>query len=263
MLKIRQRHQPFAYEEWLDAVLDEMAELLSPRAPVLLVLDDYHLAQGAVLDRCLQFFLNHLPAGIHLLVTSRQRPDWHLARLRLSQQLLELSEQDLRLTEEESRELVARQPVPVAQANLADLLQRSEGWVAGLRLWLLADTAGQGAPGARAVHGGEGLVRDYLLDEVIERQTPEVQAFLYETACMERFCAELCDALRDSHDSAAILRHLQSNQVFLVPLDEQGQWFRYHHLFSDLLRARPPLSVPQASLHLRACRWFQRPGAGA
>jgi len=260
LLKIRQRHQPFAYEEWLDGVLDEMAEQLNPRAPVLVVLDDYHLAQGAVLDRCLQFFLNHLPVGIHLLVTSRQRPDWHLARLRLSQQLLELTEQDLRLTEGESRELVERQDVQVPPDSLDNLLQRSEGWVAGLRLWLLTDTDGQNSASARAVHGAEGLVRDYLLDEVIERQTPEVQAFLYETACMERFCAELCDALRDSHDSAAILRHLQSNQVFLVPLDEQGHWFRYHHLFSDLLRARPPLSVPQASLHLRACRWFSAQG---
>lgn len=176
LLKMRQRHQPFAYEEWLDGILDELHEQLDVHQPLLLVLDDYHLAQGMVLDRCLQFFLNHLPDGMQLLVTSRQRPDWHLARLRLSRQLLELSEHDLRLTEEESRALIDHQDAHLSPEIFASLLQRSEGWVAGLRLWLLAEADAQGQQSGRALHGAEGLVRDYLLDEVIERQTPEVQA---------------------------------------------------------------------------------------
>ncbi|PYC28572.1 helix-turn-helix transcriptional regulator [Aquipseudomonas alcaligenes] len=257
MLKMRQRHQPFAFEEWLDGLLDELGECLDPQQPLLLVLDDYHLAQGAVLDRCLQFFLNHLPAGMLVLVTSRQRPDWHLARLRLSRQLLELQEQDLRLTPEETRALLLAQGADLPAEQVDSLLQRSEGWVAGLRLWLL--TAGEGGSD---LHGAQGMVRDYLLEEVIERQPPELQAFLYDTACLERFCAELCDAVRDSGDSAAILQYLQAHQVFLVPLDEQGRWFRYHHLFSDLLRASPShqLSLPPASMHLRACRWFSSQG---
>lgn len=263
LLKLRQRHQPFAFEEWLDSLLDELALRLDPAKPVLLVLDDYHLAQGAVLDRCLQFFLNHLPDGLLLLVTSRQRPDWHLARLRLSRQLLELHEQDLRLTTEETSALLLSQGTQLPPDVLSSLLQRSEGWVAGLRLWLLtAAETGEAEGFAHAPHGAEGLIRDYLLEEVIECQPAEVQAFLYETACQERFCAELCDALREAHDSAAILAHLQAHQVFLVPLDEQGQWFRYHHLFSDLLRARPAtgLALPPASSHLRACRWFSAHG---
>ncbi|WP_439859486.1 LuxR C-terminal-related transcriptional regulator [Pseudomonas sp. MBLB4136] len=263
LLRLRQRHQPFAYEEWLDGLLDELALRLDPASPVLLVLDDYHLAQGAVLDRCLQFFLNHLPAGLLLLVTSRVRPDWHLARLRLSRQLLELQEQDLRLTDEEACELLAGQGVELAKDERADLLQRSEGWVAGLRLWLLAADEACAADGSLPrPHGAAGLIRDYLLEEVIERQPAEVQAFLYDTARQERFCAELCDAIRESHDSASILAHLQAHQVFLVPLDEQGRWFRYHHLFSDLLRARPAggLSSAPASAHLRACRWFSAQG---
>jgi LuxR family maltose regulon positive regulatory protein len=225
------------------------------------VLDDYHLAQGAVLDRCLQFLLNHLPEGLVLLVTSRQRPDWHLARLRLSRQLLELSEQDLRLTAEESGALMAASGLELDEDALDALLERSEGWVAGLRLWLLArgDPEEQVSPG---VHGADELIRDYLLEEVIERQPPEVQAFLAQTARFERFCAELCDTVREAGDSAAILDHLQQHQVFLVPLDENGQWFRYHHLFSDLLLARPlPDFGPSAgSLHLRACGWFSRHG---
>ncbi|UWF48413.1 LuxR C-terminal-related transcriptional regulator [Pseudomonas sp. N3-W] len=263
LLKMRQRHQPFAFEEWLDGLLDELAVHLSVSTPLLLVLDDYHLAQGPVLDRCLQFFLNHLPDGLLVMVTSRQRPDWHLARLRLSRQLLELHEQDLRLTHDEALSLLDRHSSSLRGEALENLIQRSEGWVAGLRFWLLAASeAGTDGVLAQSLNGGEGLIRDYLLEEVIDCLPAEVQAFLYDTASQERFCSELCDAVREAHDSAEILRFLLAHQVFLVPLDEQGHWYRYHHLFSDLLRTRPTTKaiVPAASLHLRACRWFNGQG---
>ncbi|WP_369988084.1 LuxR C-terminal-related transcriptional regulator [Pseudomonas xanthosomatis] len=260
LLKMRQRHQPFAFEEWLDGLLDELALYLQPDTPLLLVLDDYHLAQGPVLDRCLQFFLNHLPAGLVLLVTSRQRPDWHLARLRLSRQLFELNEQDLRLTPEESLAVIGHQPTGLRGQALDNLIQRSDGWVAGLRFWqLAASESGDDGALPQALHGGEGLIRDYLLEEVIDILPATVQAFLYDTACQERFCAELCDAVRERDDSAEVLRYLQAHQVFLVPLDEHGRWFRYHHLFSDLLRSRQA-SGPLASQHLRASRWFESQG---
>jgi LuxR family maltose regulon positive regulatory protein len=263
LLKMRQRHQPFAFEEWLDGLLDELALQLDPAAPLLLLLDDYHLAQGPVLDRCLQFFLNHLPDGLLVMVTSRQRPDWHLARLRLSRQLLELHEQDLRLTRDEALSLLDRHSTSLRGEALESLIQRSEGWVAGLRFWLLAVAeAGSDAVLPQALNGGEGLIRDYLLEEVIDCLPAEVQAFLYDTAPQERFCSELCDAVREAHDSAEILRFLLAHQVFLVPLDEHGHWYRYHHLFSDLLRSRPiaQAMVPPATLHLRACRWFNAQG---
>ncbi len=263
LLKMRQRHQPFAFEEWLDGLLDELTVHLSTRAPLLLVLDDYHLAQGPVLDRCLQFFLNHLPDGLVVLVTSRQRPDWHLARLRLSRHLLELHEQDLRLTHAESQALLDRHSSALSGEALDNLIRRSEGWVAGLRFWLLAASeAGNDGALPQGLHGGEGLIRDYLLEEVIDCLPPEVQAFLFDTAPQDRFCSELCDAVREAHDSAEILRYLQAHQVFLVPLDDQGHWYRYHHLFSDLLRSRRASSnvLPAASLHLRACRWFNAQG---
>ncbi|MBF8792013.1 helix-turn-helix transcriptional regulator [Pseudomonas monteilii] len=260
LLKMRQRHQPFAFEEWLDGLLDELALYLQPDSPVLLVLDDYHLAQGPVLDRCLQFFLNHLPNGLMLLVTSRQRPDWHLARLRLSRQLVELTEQDLRLTPDEALAVIGRQPSGLRGQALDNLIQRSDGWVAGLRFWqLAASESGENNALPQALHGGEGLIRDYLLEEVIDILPAHVQAFLYDTACQERFCAELCDALRERDDSMGILRYLQAHQVFLVPLDEHGHWFRYHHLFSDLLRSRQG-SESLGALHLRACCWFQVQG---
>ncbi|MHC8365360.1 LuxR C-terminal-related transcriptional regulator [Pseudomonas sp. ZT5P21] len=263
LLKMRQRHQPFAFEEWLDGLLDELAVHVLPTAPLLLVLDDYHLAQGPVLDRCLQFFLNHLPDGLLVMVTSRQRPDWHLARLRLSRQLLELHEQDLRLTHDEALTLLDRHSTSLRGEALESLIQRSEGWVAGLRFWLLAASEA-GSEGAlpQSLHGGEGLIRDYLLEEVIDCLPAEVQSFLYDTAPQDRFCSELCDAVREAHDSAEILGFLLAHQVFLVPLDEHGHWYRYHHLFSDLLRTRPTrqVIVPTASLHLRACRWFNAQG---
>lgn len=258
-LKLRQRHQPFAFDEWLDDVLVELGTMVTLERPLLLVLDDYHLAQGPVLDRCLQFLLNHQPEGLLLLVTSRQRPDWHLARLRLSRQLLELDEQNLRLSAEEMRELLAALDTHLPDTTLGSLYERSEGWVAGLRLWLLTDTStlDQGR-----LHGAQGMIRDYLLEEVIERLPADMQAFLYETACFESFCAELCDAIRDHHDSASMLDHLLAQQVFLIPLDEQRRWFRYHHLFSDLLRASPvkPSASVVARLHLRACRWYSEQG---
>ncbi|VVM81757.1 LuxR C-terminal-related transcriptional regulator [Pseudomonas fluorescens] len=263
LLKMRQRHQPFAFEEWLDGLLDELTLHLDPAKPLLLVLDDYHLAQGPVLDRCLQFFLNHLPDGLLVMVTSRQRPDWHLARLRLSRQLLELHESDLRLTHDEALTLLDRHSTSLRGEALENLIQRSEGWVAGLRFWLLAmSEAGSDAALPQTLNGGEGLIRDYLLEEVIDCLPAEVQSFLYDTAPQERFCSELCDAVREAHDSAEILRFLLAHQVFLVPLDEHGHWYRYHHLFSDLLRSRPiaQAMVPTATLHLRACRWFNAQG---
>ncbi|MEB0043465.1 MULTISPECIES: LuxR C-terminal-related transcriptional regulator [unclassified Pseudomonas] len=263
LLKMRQRHQPFAFEEWLDGLLDELTTHLSVNQPLLLVLDDYHLAQGAVLDRCLQFFLNHLPDGLTVMVTSRQRPGWHLARLRLSRHLLELNEQDLRLTDPESLAVLDQSCSSLNSDILESLVRRSEGWVAGLRFWLLAASeVGDACALPQALHGGEGMIRDYLLEEVIDCLPPDAQAFLYDTACLERFCSELCNAARDRHDSAEMLGYLQAHQVFLVPLDEHGRWFRYHHLFSDLLRSRPDIgsSPLQTRLHLNACRWFSEQG---
>jgi LuxR family maltose regulon positive regulatory protein len=263
LLKMRQRHQPFAFEEWLDGLLDELPVQLLAKEPLLLVLDDYHLAQGPVLDRCLQFFLNHLPDGLVLLVTSRQRPDWHLARLRLSRQLLELNEPDLRLSRAESCAVLAQQGHALSGAALDNLIQRSEGWVAGLRFWQLAACDADASSSLpQRLHGGEGLIRDYLLEEVVDGLPAEVQAFLYDTASQERFCVELCDAMRDAHDSAQMLDYLQSHQVFLVPLGESGHWYRYHHLFSDLLRTRAgsDASANASLLHLRACHWFNSQG---
>ena len=258
LLKRRQRSDAFAFDDWLDGLLDELAMHLMLGRPLLLVIDDYHLAQGPVIDRCLQMLLDHLPAGLVLLVTSRQRPDWHLARLRLARQMVEISDQELRFTEAESLALLDAPALTAQGEALRDIVRRSEGWVAGLRFWSLAACSAQDGP--PALHECEGLIRDYLLEEVIESLPAPVQAFLYDTACLERFCSELCDVAREAVDSADLLDYLLAHQVFLVPLDKEGRWYRYHHLFSDLLRTRNTDPTRVARLRRNACRWFSEQG---
>ena len=259
VLKTRQTHQAFPYESWLDDVLDEISRDLMPDAPLLLVFDDYHLAQSEVLDRNVQYLLNHLPPGLLLLVTSRQRPNWHLARWRLSGQILEISEHDLRFTSTELQSLLTEQGHTQVSAPVVDnILLRSEGWVAGLRLWLLAlnSRADNEYALATGPHGGQGLIREYLLEEIIAQQPEAIKFFLYATASLERFNASLCDALTQRQDSAQVIEYLLAHQVFLVPLDEEGQWYRYHHLFSDVLQVQQAQSVDLLVLHARASAWF-------
>ncbi len=260
VLKTRQSHQAFPYEAWLNDTLDEMSRDAQPaRNPLLLVLDDYHLAQSEVLDHNVQHLLNHLPSGLLLLVTSRQRPNWHLARWRLSGQVLEINEQDLRFNPCELQSLLIEQGHTQLSTPVVDnILSRSEGWVAGLRLWLLALNGRTDNEYALLAgpHGAQGLIREYLLEEIIAQQSEMVKAFLYATAHLERFNLSLCDAVTERQDSAQMLEYLLAYQVFLVPLDEQGQWYRYHHLFSDVLQVQHADAVNVRLLHQRASAWF-------
>lgn len=259
VLKTRQSHQAFPYETWLNDALDEISSDLNPAAPVLLIMDDYHLAQSEVLDSSVQYLLNHLPSGLLLLVTSRQRPRWHLARWRLSGDILEVNEHDLRFKSEELQALLVEQGhAQVSTSTVDNILSRSEGWVAGLRLWLLTlnGRAGNEYALLAGPHGGQGLIRDYLLEEIIAQQPKVIKDFLSVTATLERFNAGLCDAMRESQDSAKLIEYLLAHQVFLVPLDEEGEWYRYHHLFSDLLQGQLGASTDTRLLHARASTWF-------
>ena len=164
----------------------------------------------------MQHLLNHLPAGLLLLVTSRQRPSWHLARWRLLRQILEVSEHDLRFKSAELQALLIEQGHTELSHSVVDnILSRSEGWVAGLRLWLLALNGRSDNEYAllEGPHGGQGLIREYLLEEIIGQQPESIKEFLTTTATLERFNAGLCDALRESNDSAQILEYLLPPQV--------------------------------------------------
>ncbi|UAW98936.1 AAA family ATPase [Halopseudomonas nanhaiensis] len=255
-----------ALTQALLASLDARCQAAGRHMPdrVVLVLDDYHLVQGAQCDRLCALLLERLPEHFQLMLTSRQRPDWHLARLRLGNQVFELGEEHLRLSNEAAADFLRCAGITEPDPEWArHILQRNEGWFAGLRLMAIAAEQSAGVFRPFTLPKAPGpLINDYLLEEVVLRQPPEVQAFLHDAAWLERFCAPLCDSVRDSADSAQIIEHLVRHRVFLVPLDAQGHWYRFHHLFSEVLRNRVAAAEAGRSLriHRRACQWFAGQG---
>jgi len=231
---------------------------------VLLVLDDYHLIDAEQVHTPLIFLLEHRPPRLRLVLASRTDPPLLLARLRAGRQLAELRADDLRFTADEAAALL-RQAVgaDLPGAAAAALTARTEGWVAGLQLAGLslrgqADVAGFVA----AFSGSHRFVLDYLAEEVLERQSEELRGFLLETSLLERLSGELCDAVTGRTDSQTMLEQVERANLFLVPLDEVRGWWRYHHLFADLLRARlqqeRPGRIPR--LHRNAAAWCDEHG---
>ena len=229
---------------------------------LLLVLDDYHLIASEPVHASLGFLLEHRPARLHLVVSSRADPPLALARLRARGQLAELRAADLRFTADEAAALLrgssgAGRALP--DADVAALAARTEGWAAGLQLAGLslrgqADVAGFVA----AFTGSHRYVLDFLAEEVLEQQGQEVRAFLLETSVLERLSGPLCDAVTGRAGSQALLEQVEQAGLFLVPLDEVRGWWRYHHLFADLLRARlqEEQAGRMAQLHRNAAAWF-------
>src|SRR5215467_5490171 len=254
---------PSSFEGLVSALINELSA--QPGDPeLLLVLDDYHLIDTRLVHSPLEFLLEHLPPGVHLVLVGRSDPPLPLARLRASGQLAELRADDLRFTAEEAAALL-REAVgaDLPSSAVAALAARTEGWAAGLQLAGLslrgqADVTGFVA----AFSGSHRFVLDYLAEEVLERQSDQLRGFLLETSLLERLSAELCDAVTGRADSQAMLEQVERANLFLVPLDEVRGWWRYHHLFADLLRARlqheRPGRVPQ--LHRNAAAWYDEHG---
>ena len=242
------------------ALINELAADPGPDE-VLLVLDDYHLVGSGPVHESVAFLLENLPPGLRVVVSSRADPPLPLARLRARGQLAELRAADLRFTGEEAAALLGEAAGPgLPAAAAAALVARTEGWAAGLQLAGLslrghADPAGFVA----AFSGSHRFVLDYLADEVLDGQPGQVRAFLLETSVLERLSAELCDAVTGRAGSQAMLAGVERAGLFLVPLDEVRGWWRYHHLFADLLRARlqaeQPGRVP--TLHRAAAAWCE------
>ncbi len=207
---------------------------------VLLVVDDYHLIDTRPVHESLMFLLEHVPPGLHLVLASRADPPLRLARLRARGQLAELRTDDLRFTAEEAAALLRESAGPgLPGAAVAALVARTEGWAAGLQLAALSlrgrsDIAGFVA----AFSGSHRYILDYLTGEVLDRQPEQVREFLLETSVLERLSGGLCDAVTGRDDGQAMLEHVEQAGLFLMPLDEVRGWWRYHHLFADLLRAR-------------------------
>ncbi len=245
-----------------------LAELLNAldalEADLVLVLDDYHTVDSADVDAALGYLLERLPPKLHLVITTREDPDLKLAGLRARGELVELRAADLRFARDESaaflREVMG---LELAPEDLAALESRTEGWVAGLQLAALSMRGRDDVSGfIRAFAGDHRFVVDYLVEEVLQRQSDEVRDFLLATSVVDRLCAALGQALTGNREAGALLDTLERSNLFVTPLDDRRAWYRYHPLFADMLRARLGQQGPEpvAELHARASRWFEAEG---
>jgi ATP/maltotriose-dependent transcriptional regulator MalT len=276
------RHAVAALDQARPGIAERVGPLLGPPAPtsfaglvtalinelaaepgedeVLLVLDDYHLIETEQVHIPLMFLLEHLPLGLRLVLASRSDPPLPLARLRAAGQLAELRAGELRFNSQEAAALLRESAGPGLPGVLVAALEtRTEGWAAGLQLAALS-LRGQADPAGfvAAFNGSHRYILDYLTGEVLDRQPEQVREFLLETSVLERLSGGLCDAVTGRDDGQTMLERVEQAGLFLVPLDEVRRWWRYHHLFADLLRARLHQQRPgrPAILHRAAAAWY-------
>jgi LuxR family transcriptional regulator, maltose regulon positive regulatory protein len=262
--------QPPSNESILTSLLNEVAAL---QDHVILVLDDYQVLDSTTIDDALGFLLEHMPQHMHLVIATREDPHLPLARLRARGQLAEVRATDLRFTPAEAAEFLNQaMGLNLSEEDIATLDTRTEGWVAGLQLAAISmqghdDTSGF----IRSFSGSHRFVLDYLLEEVLQRQTEDIQAFLLNTSILDRMCGPLCDALLPNAAAPGreTLERLETANLFIIPLDNERAWYRYHHLFAELLRQRlrqKTGATPggddnvEAGLHIRASEWFEKEG---
>ena len=246
-------------------------DLVDQPTPVLLVLDDYHVIRSPWVHAALAFLLDNHPTTFRLALIAREDPPLPLSRLRVRGQLIEVRADDLRFTLDEALAFLNQtMGLALSEQAIAELEARTEGWVAGLQLAALALHEHHDAEAfVRAFTGNQRYVIDYLVDEVLRVQPPPVRAFLTQTSILARFCAPLCEAVvqldpgdgapQTPRDARAMLNYLDRANLFLVSLDDERRWYRYHHLFADSLQA--DLDPDQlASLHRRAAGWLRDNG---
>ena len=230
----------------------------------VLVLDDYHSIETSAIHQLVEFLISHLPPKMHLVVATRVDPGFPLARLRVRNQLNEFRVSDLCFTKEEVALFFNKTiNLDLSSQDIAALESRTEGWVAGLQLAALSMQGRSDIPRfIKAFAGDNRFIVDYLAEEVLHRQTPDVQSFLLKTSILNRLSESLCDYATGQKGTQEILEGLERANLFLVPLDIQRRWYRYHHLFADLLRQR--LQQKDAGmmcrLHLKASEWFETNG---
>ena len=207
-------------------------------SPVVLVLDDVHVLGNSECRAALSVLADHVPAGSRLALAGRAEPPLRVARLRAEGKIMEIGPDDLSLTCDEASSLLRNVDLALAEEDAAELHQRTEGWPAGLYLAALyLREGGSFASAAFSFGGDDRLVSDYMESEFLSRISRQHRAFLTRTAVLERMCGPLCEAVLDMAGSAAILADLAGSNLLLVPLDRRGEWYRYHHLFRDMLLA--------------------------
>ena len=262
VLRMLQDPQPPPTETMLTDLINEISTL---RQGIVLVLDDYHLVDSEPVDRALSFFLEHLPPQVHVVIATREDPSLPLARWRARGQLTELRAADLRFTPSEAAEFLNRaMGLALSAEDVSALETRTEGWIAGLQLAALSIQGRSDAAGfIRSFTGSHRFVLDYLGEEVLERQPEPVRTFLLRTAILDKLCGALCDAVTGQDNGQLMLERLERGNLFVVPLDEEHHWYRYHRLFSDFLRVQrldAQACELQAS-HRRASEWYEENGS--
>ena len=230
----------------------------SMTVPVVLVLDDVHLLRNTECRAALSVLADHVPKGSWLVLAGRAEPPLRIARLRAEARILEIGPADLSLNRDQAASLLRGAGLTLAAAEVAELHRRTEGWPAGLYLAALALRQGGSPPRAAGSFGGDDrLVSEYLESEFLARISRRQRVFLTRTAALERMCGPLCEAVLERTGSAATLAELARSNLLLVPLDRRGRWYRYHHLFRDMLRAELERTEPGLvpALKRRAARW--------
>ncbi len=263
VLAVLQSPQPPPIESILTALLNEITAVSHP---ILLILDDYHLIDAQPVDIALTFLLDHLPPQMHLVIITREDPNLPLARYRVRNQLTELRATDLRFTADEAADFLNQvMNLNLSAAEIAALETRTEGWIAGLQLAALSLQGHQdSASFIQSFTGSHRFVLDYLVEEVLNQQSEDVQTFLLQTSILDRLCGSLCDAvLPDQTPSGqAILEYLEQANLFIIPLDNERHWYRYHHLFGGFLQQRLQHTGGETVtvLHSRASVWYEENG---
>ncbi len=270
ILGVLQSPQAPPVEPILTTLLNEIAAIPHP---FILVLEDYHVVDTKPVDDVIAFLLGHMPPQMHLVITTREDPQLPLARYRARGQLTELRAVDLRFTPEEAADFLNQvMGLHLSPEEIAALETRTEGWIAGLQL---AAISMQGHTETtsfiKSFTGSHHFVMDYLVEEVLRQQAENIQTFLLRTSILDRLCGPLCDAVVRDPSAAGqqTLEYLERSNLFIVPLDDERLWFRYHHLFADLLRQRLLESTTSsteaarsslAELHIRASQWYEDNG---
>jgi LuxR family maltose regulon positive regulatory protein len=266
VLAILQSPQPPPTESILTALLNEITTVPDN---FVLVLDDYHALDSQPVDAALTFLLDHLPRQMHMVITTREDPHLPLSRLRARGQLTELRAADLRFTPAEAAEFLNRvMGLNLSAENIAALENRTEGWIAGLQLAALSMQGHQDTTNfIKSFTGSHHFVLDYLVEEALQQQSESVQTFLLRTSILDRMCGPLCDAvlLAPSASGQETLEYLEHANLFIVPLDNVRRWYRYHHLFGDVLRMHLMAEQPDqlSALHRRASEWYEHNGSAA
>jgi LuxR family maltose regulon positive regulatory protein len=251
-------------ESVLTSVINRIAT--DPR-PFVLVLDDYYYIRAGSIHEALTFLLDHQPPQMHLIIVTRTDPPLPLARLRGRGQLSELRQTDLRFTPDETAQFLNEaMGLELSAADLAALASRTEGWIAGLQMAAVSMQGREDVSGFVAgFTGSQHYILDYLVEEVLHRQPEDIQSFLLQTSILDRMSGSLCDAVTDTGNGQAVLESLEHANLFVFPLDDSRHWYRYHHLFADLLRQRLHQQYPDLvrALHRRASEWYESSGLAA